>query len=165
MSRGRYQLFVDLDGVLVDFEAGVQGVTGKHPDELQPSRMWSVLARTPDFYSGLEWMADGRFLWERVREMEPVILTGIPPGKWAEPQKRSWCRQHLGGEVPVITCVTRKKAERALEWMEQNLSESRIPVLIDDRIRIAESWRALGGRFILHVSAEQSLQELQDFGY
>lgn len=35
----------------------------------------------------LEWMSDGRELWNNIVDLQPAILTGLPMGKWAEPQK------------------------------------------------------------------------------
>lgn len=35
----------------------------------------------------LDWMPDGRELWEGVEQLHPTILTGLPMGTWAEPQK------------------------------------------------------------------------------
>lgn len=35
----------------------------------------------------LEWMSDGQELWNSIVDLHPTILTGLPMGKWAEPQK------------------------------------------------------------------------------
>ena len=152
-----HKLFVDLDGVLVDFDKGVLQVTGSYPSELSPRRMWSQLARTPGFYEHLDWMPDGRELWSAVRELEPIILTGLPMGTWAEPQKRAWCARELGPQVPVITCMSRNKAVRAAEATPQDAT----PVLIDDRERLREAWQEMGGVFILHESAQSSITRLE----
>jgi hypothetical protein len=160
-----YQLFIDLDGVLVDFDAGVRLAVGKDPAELHPRQMWPVLARTPGFYDRLSWISDGRELWNAVAHLEPTILTGLPMGKWAEPQKRSWCSRELGDEVPVITGLSRHKAELALAWLDENGLSERIPVLVDDRLSLAESWEAMGGRFILHLGAQSSISALQNLGF
>ena len=39
------KLFLDLDGVLADFDRGVEAVTGKRPDQLPVRRMWQALAK------------------------------------------------------------------------------------------------------------------------
>ena len=101
-TSSMYKVFVDLDGVLVDFEAGVRRVTGKMPDEQSIRSMWSRLAVEPGFYEHLEWMPDGADLWERVRGLQPTILTGLPWGNWAKPQKIAWCARELGPDVPVV---------------------------------------------------------------
>lgn len=161
----RFHLFVDLDGVLVDFNTGVRRVTGKDPTELTPKSMWPILAKSSGFYDRLDWMADGRELWEAVQPFKPTILTGLPLGKWAEPQKRSWCSRELGEDIPVITGLARRKAELAVDWLEKNGLEEKIPVLIDDRLKIKENWESVGGRFILHLDTPTSLIALEELGF
>jgi len=154
---GMYQLFVDLDGVLVDFESGVERITGKHPSQLAPRTMWPQLARTPGFYERLEWTEDGHLLWDSVKDLDPTILTGLPLGRWAEPQKRAWCARELGPEVPVITCMSRNKAVRAREAT----SDAETPVLVDDRDWLRESWEEMGGVFVHHTDALSSIEEIE----
>jgi len=160
-----YQLFVDLDGVLADFDSAVLRFTGKMPGELPPGRMWPVLARTRGFYENLSWMKDGRLLWDALTRFRPVILTGLPMGKWAEPQKRNWCDRELGPDVPVITGMSRHKGELAHAWMAEQGVDGRVPVLIDDRLKIKAPWEDLGGIFILHLSAADSLSALANLGF
>jgi hypothetical protein len=155
-----YTLFVDLDGVLADFDAGVKAATGKLPSEMRPKQMWPRLARTPQFYAELDWMPDGRELWEYVASHDPIVLTGLPMGKWAEPQKREWCRRELGAEVEVITCMSRRKPAIAAE----RTGSGATPVIVDDRDRIREAWEEMGGIFIHHKSARQSIAELKELG-
>jgi hypothetical protein len=88
------------------------------------------------------------------------VLTGLPLGNWAKPQKLEWCRRELGESVPVITCMTRDKALRAREATP----ESEIPVLVDDRLSLRESWERIGGVFIHHLSAELSVERLSALG-
>jgi len=155
--KKHYRLFIDLDGVLADFDSGVYSVLGKFPKHLHVPFMWSRLAKTPDFYNTLPWMIDGRILWNGIKDFSPVILTGIPRGKWAIPQKTAWCERELGKKYDVITCYTREKPERAEEICEEGI----IPVLIDDRIKIMKEWQEMGGIFIRHFSASESLEAVK----
>ena len=159
-AEQKYILFLDLDGVLVDFDAGVKRVCGRSPNDLEARQLWPRLAKTVDFYANLGWMHDGKVLWNFAKGHEPIILTGIPMGTWAEPQKRSWCRRELGAEVEVITCMSRQKADRARER-----SAERLPVLVDDRIKLKEAWDSMGGIFIHHQNSEESIAELKKLGF
>jgi hypothetical protein len=156
MTQPTLKVFVDLDGVLVDFDRGVLAATGFFPWQQDKKRMWPLLARVPGFYAGLAWMPDGKRLWERLAPLEPTVLTGLPMGGWARPQKLEWCRRELGGEVPVIACLSRHKAEKAREAAP----EGRRPLLIDDREELGRQIEELGGLFIHHRSAEETIAEL-----
>ncbi|MDJ0387705.1 hypothetical protein QMO56_06235 [Roseomonas sp. E05] len=148
-------LFLDLDGVLADFDRGVQAVTGKRPEELPLKTMWSALARAPRFFETLEFMKDAEALWRFCAPHRPTILTGLPLGAWAPEQKRRWVAQMLGAEVPVITCMSREKPR----WSGPGC------VLVDDRASLREGWERKGGTFIHHVSAERSIAALRGLGF
>ncbi len=156
-----YKLFVDLDGVLVDFESGVLRVTGRRVEEQSPREMWSALARSRGFYDSLDWLPDGRELWDFCLRHEPTILTGLPFGNWAAPQKLSWCARELGPDVPVITCFSRQKAARAREACPDGLQ----PVLVDDRARLRDSFEEAGGVFVHHRTSAESIIALKELGF
>ncbi|CAM9621129.1 unnamed protein product [Scytosiphon promiscuus] len=154
------KIYCDLDGCLADFDKGCQSVMGEAPDKLSKKVMWRGLAQAKGFYEHLDWMEDGRQLWNGVSDLRPTILTGLPMGSWAEPQKagphyelhpKKWCQRELGEDVPVITCMSRDK----------HLYCRRGNVLIDDRASLAEAWERAGGVFIHHTSATSSLAKLK----
>lgn len=148
-------LFLDLDGVLADFDRGVHAVTGKRPEELSVRAMWKALARAPDFFETLAFMADAEALWRFCAPHRPTILTGLPLGAWAPEQKRRWVARMLGAHVPVITCMARDKPQYAGPGH----------VLVDDRASAREGWESKGGTFVHHVSAEQSIAALRRLGF
>lgn len=145
------ELYLDLDGVLADFDRGVEAVTGKRPDQLTTRQMWRALARHPDFYGTLEMMHDAQVLWEFCAPYDPVILTGLPMGTWAPEQKRRWVANMLGEEVRVITCLSREKHRYS--------GPDRI--LVDDRESLRTTWEAAGGLFIHHTGAARTIAELK----
>lgn len=154
------RLFVDLDGVLADFDAGAAAALGMTFDEYRQlhgeAETWRALERTPDFYLNLPWMAGGEDLWAAVNDGStwigpvPMVLTGLPLGTWAEPQKREWCRIHLGEAVPVICCMSRDKYLYCCSG----------DILIDDRESARLAWVDAGGSFITHCDCGSSLDEL-----
>lgn len=147
------KLFVDLDGVLCDFEKGVRNLFGgKGPKEIPLKEMWKRLSFADNFYANLDWMPDGRELWEGVKHLNPTILTGIPHGNWAPKQKRVWCGRNLGWDVPVITCFAREKHTHG------NPGD----ILIDDTEKNLQPWKSMGGVFILHTASSDSLEQLKE---
>jgi len=163
-----YHIFLDLDGVMADFDEGVRRITGRSPDQLSPKQLWGSVARAKGgFFDQLPWTSDGPQLWEATRHLKPTVLTGLPMGKWAEPQKRAWCAERLGAEVEVITCLARHKPVRAREWCDRHLAETGerlTPVLVDDRPKYREAWEEAGGIFITHTSALSSIEALRSLG-
>ena len=151
------QLFLDCDGVLADFEGGAEQLLRMPATAYQakhgPGGFWKKLATAPDFYNTLALMPDAMDLFNGVKHMDPIILTGLPIGKWAEPQKRAWAARHFPG-VQVITTLARNKPS----YCEPG------DVLVDDQDKYREAWEAAGGEFILHTSAQQSLKELRALG-
>lgn len=147
-------LFVDLDGVLADFDAGVRLLTGRTPDEYTKRHgtpaLWSLLARTPDFYTLLPPHPDGPHIWARVKRLQPTILTGCPLGEWAAPQKRAWVAKFLGSHVPVITCLSKNKHTYATSGA----------ILIDDRVATGVAWSEAGGTFVHHTTLSSTLAQL-----
>jgi hypothetical protein len=149
------RLFLDLDGVLSDFDRGVREVTGARPEELPLKTMWAALARAPRFFETLAFMEDAEALWRFCQPYHPTILTGLPHGTWAPEQKRRWVARMLGTHVPVITCMTREKPR----WSGTG------HVLVDDRLATREGWERKGGIFIHHLSAERSIGYLRRLGF
>ncbi|WP_376959172.1 hypothetical protein ABNQ39_04300 [Azospirillum sp. A26] len=148
-------LFLDLDGVLADFDRGVVAVTGKRPEQLAMKEMWRVLSRHADFFGTLEFMHDAQELWDFCAPHRPTILTGLPLGSWAPEQKTRWVARMLGADVPVITCMARDKARYATPGA----------ILVDDREKAREPWETAGGCFILHRNAADSIAELAKLGF
>ena len=148
------RLFLDLDGVLADFDRGVHAVTGARPEALPLKTMWAALTKAPTFFETLELMHDAEALWRFCAPHRPTILTGLPLGTWAPDQKRRWVARVLGVHVPIITCMSRDKPR----WSGPG------HVLVDDRASAREGWERKGGRFIHHVSAEQSIARLRELG-
>jgi hypothetical protein len=117
-------------------------------------RLWRALARTPDFFGQLPLKAGALRLYQGVRHLRPAILTGLPRGDWAEPQKRRWAARHFPG-VEMIT------TQAALKCRHCHPGD----VLVDDQDRYRDLWEAEGGRFVLPHSAEKSLVALAALGF
>lgn len=171
---------MDLDGVLCDFEAGVQLLLGKKPDEVEAREMWTTLASAPAFYASLPWMPNGKELWQALDVYKPAILTGVPNGAWASLQKREWCAKELGENTQVITCKSKDKhlyvnpqieevRMGPLPHIEEGVrkesvggevegggkkEESQCKILIDDSIKLKEAWEREGGVFIHYCDTE-----------
>lgn len=150
MSR---QLYLDCDGVLADFDAGAERLLGMKPktfaERYNLGKMWAKLAQAPNFYGTLPLMPGAVRLFEAVRHLEPVILTGLPRGGWAAPQKVAWAAEHFPG-TRIITCMAVDKREHCAEG----------DVLVDDMLKHRALWEGVGGIFIHHRNVDNTLREL-----
>jgi hypothetical protein len=149
------KLFLDCDGVLADFDAGARevlgGMTPRQFEQRHSRReFWKRLANTPDFYATLPLMPDAQRLFDAVEHLRPTILTGLPLGNWAAPQKVAWAERHFPG-TPIITCMARDK----YRYMQPG------DVLVDDREDHRSKWEDAGGLFVTHENAERSIAALR----
>ena len=147
------RLFLDADGVLADFDLGARRLLGMRPKEFIEKHgrgaFWRRLAMAKNFYGTLPEMPDARLLFDAVKHLKPTILTGLPIGKWAAPQKVEWAAEHFPG-VAIITCLARDKHKH------MNPGD----VLVDDREKHRAAYEAAGVVFIHHKNAEDSLRQL-----
>jgi hypothetical protein len=150
------QLYLDCDGVLADFDKGATAVLGMSPRAYEKrhgiGRFWAKLTRAPDFYFGLPLLDGANELFEAVRHLDPIILTGVPRGNWAADQKVRWAARHFPG-TRIITTMARDKRDHAKEG----------DVLVDDQLRHAHLWEQAGGIFIHHKDVPTTLNRLADY--
>ena len=126
------RLFLDLDGVLADFDRGVIGLTGRlsaradGPGDV--ALKWRALPiSSPLWPSPATDGGSGIFC----RPLNPTIRYRPATRGGSAPQKRRWVAEMLGAEVPIITCMSREKARYAAPGH----------VLVDDRDTAREPGR------------------------
>ena len=149
------QLYLDCDGVLADFDRAATEMLGVPPRRFEkrhgPREFWKRVARHPDFYGTLPLMPDAMVLFDAVRHLQPVILTGLPLGNWAAPQKVRWAAEHFPG-TRIITCLARNKREHARDG----------DILVDDTLKYRDLWEGAGGIFVHHRDAPSTIAALND---
>lgn len=149
-------LYLDLDGVLGDFDTYFENCFG-HParsfeEKYGSNKFWENLEGHEDFYNRLPLMPDAMELFEAVKHLNPSILTGLPRGDWAEPQKRMWGARHFP-YTTMICCLSINKRDHMKPG----------DVLVDDWTRYRDRWEEAGGIFIHHTSAKQSIAALREY--
>ena len=117
-------------------------------------KFWTSLANAPDFFANLEPLPDATELYDAVRHLEPVILTGLPRGDWAESQKHRWAQRHFSG-VEVVT------TSAALKYEHCHPGDA----LVDDRDKYRHLWEGVGGVFIHHKNSANSIEQLRRIGF
>jgi 5'(3')-deoxyribonucleotidase len=156
----KVKLYLDLDGVLADFDKSAGALMGtdniyKYEFIWGTKKFWEKINDDPDFFATLEVMPDAWALLQAVGHLEPTILTALP---WTNAdevarQKNRWVMENLG-DYPVITCQTKDKPN----YCEPG------DILIDDRAINRDAWIAKGGTYIIHTTAERTIGTLQALG-
>ncbi|MBS7707901.1 hypothetical protein [Chelatococcus asaccharovorans] len=147
------RIFVDMDGVLANFDAHHEAVFGIRPDKKVDNVNWQQVRDHKGFYAGIPPMDDMMELWNFVTKHDPyrIVLTGIPYSvEEAESNKRGWIAKHLGDHVEVRCCKSRDKSLHAEPG----------DILIDDWDKYRHLWVKRGGTWITHTSATNTIAEL-----
>src|SRR5690606_24820457 len=155
--RPEARIYLDCDGVLADFAKGAEAVLGMPSRRFEQrfglKAFWGRIASAPDFFDTLEPMPDAMELYAAVRHLDPVILTGLPRGAWAEPQKRRWAAKHFP-ELKMITTSAALKREHCQPG----------DILVDDTDRYRHLWENAGGVFVHHTDAPSTIKALKKMG-
>lgn len=148
------RLYLDCDGVLADFDRAAAALLGMSPRQFEerygPAQFWKRIERQGDFYAALPLMPDAIVLFEAVRHLDPIILTGLPQGAWATPQKVRWAAEHFPG-TRIITCLAAHKSRHARDG----------DILVDDTLKYHDLWTGAGGTFVHHRDAATTLCKLR----
>ncbi len=149
------QLFCDLDGVLADFDGHYKRVFGVDPRDSTTRINWRAMRDHKDFFAGISLLSDAHVIWSWIEHHHPVILTGIPNSiPEAAQNKKDWVAKYISPEVEVICCRSEDKWMHALEG----------DVLIDDREQYKHLWLDMGGVWITHRSAVETIKILDGMG-
>lgn len=151
------RLFLDMDGVLADFDAGFFNLTGKTPKDYTDAEMWRRITAHEPFYFDLPPMPDLAALWAHTAKYHPTVLTGVPYSlkERCTLQKLAWVAQHLTPTPPLIACMARDKS----------LHLKPGDVLVDDRIHYRDLWINRGGQFVHHRDAATTIADLRELGF
>ena len=153
----KYEIYCDMDGVLVDFERGYEELTGKNirgnhvkgnADFWQPITDAGV-----EFWTKLKWMSDGKQLWNYIKKHKPSLLSAPSREESSRIGKHIWVENNTPGVNLILRAADKKQ-----EFASPNA------ILIDDRADNIQRWKDAGGIGIHHISAENTINELEKLG-
>lgn len=157
-------IYVDMDGVLTDFDKFVQDKLGRSLESFNTSAEgWAAVEPWPNLYALLEPMPDAHNLVIGIcyqiglKAVRMEILTAIPKiGRipTAKEDKRVWLDRNFPNYFDAFNIGP--LAEHKQYHCTGN------DILIDDKLRNITQWRDRGGVGIHHISAKQTLKELQE---
>ena len=153
-------IFLDMDGVLADFDKYVCETHGFETKEKWNDN-WAGLPER--MFNELEKMPDADQLVEYTKPYSPQILTAMPKRdkvRFARMDKMRWAKRHYGFHSWEVNVVYRE--EKLMYATAEQYSPN---ILVDDNHKNIEEWKKQGGAGILHTSTETTIIELQKLGY
>jgi FMN phosphatase YigB (HAD superfamily) len=174
----KYQIYCDMDGVLTDFEkrfvtllqqegpkyyskATIAQVTRpKHFDKLEGTEeFWKFIDQYigMEFWSEMEWMPNGRELWNFIQPYGPKLLTSPSEDNTSRLGKRLWVKENL---VPAPEVLFRFGDAKS-DFANENA------ILIDDKPSNLAAFASKGG-IALEVKdgeIQSVISKLKQLGY
>ena len=148
------KIYVDLDGVLTDFTKQLCELLGKPLDRDfdfgNDPKVWKKIDDAgEEFWSDMEWMSEGRELWEELKKHNPTILTSPGRHKSSIEGKKKWLEKNIPG-IPFII------EEKKDKYADPNA------VLVDDRKDNIKAWEEAEGTGILHKEVPETIGKLKN---
>jgi|TARA_A100001201_G_scaffold98961_1_gene85182 PAS domain-containing protein len=161
-----YKVYLDMDGVLANFNKRFEDLSGMTPSEFESkygkNKFWDFIDEDHkvSFWVGIEEMPGARDLVQAVKNYNFELLTSPSTKKQSYLGKILWVRNHsdLFGGKPRINF--KKAKEKHL--IKPQLSEK--DILIDDREDTIDRWNAAGGTGIHYRNISQVLSDLSKLG-
>jgi len=162
-----YKIYVDLDGVIADFDSRYKHFTGLTPKEMDAQLItqygdkkakdifWTKIDPIgPKFWSEMDFMSDAQELLDFLKPYSFKFLLSPSRSKTSEEGKKQFVQKHFPNIELILRIASKKQ-----EFSEPNA------ILIDDRDSNIEQWRAKGGIGILHKSASNTIKQLEKLGF
>lgn len=157
-QKSTIKVYLDMDGVIADFDEGVRKLTGKGPKEQSQRDMWKAIRGTPTgvseskFWEQLPPIKNYKNLIRFLEQNFEHVLVLSSPGNGGQATiegKQDWLTNH---EVPFHAIFRRNKEVYA----EPN------SLLIDDWSKNIEKWKQAGGQTVHYSSYKQAKQQLEE---
>jgi PAS domain-containing protein len=153
-----YTIYLDMDGVIVDFDRQFEEAFGMPPREFEEGfgteMFWKKIEeRGVGFWRGMKWMPGGQELYNRVAQHNHYLLSSPSKSNTSKIGKHMWKKDNTPNTKLILSRSYNKK----------NYAD-KSNILIDDRESNIQQWRDAGGIGILYKSAEQVNAELDKLG-
>jgi hypothetical protein len=152
----RRRIYLDLDGVMADFDAHFPALFGISHKSMLDDDMWATINSHPSYFLDMPPCAGALDFFETIRGQQPIILTACPRTNYANSakQKRQWVRNHLGSDIHVLPVMGGSNKPLFMHAAGD--------ILIDDFERNTKVWEKAGGLAILHTDFETTRDALSN---
>lgn len=148
-------LYLDLDGVMADFDAHFPAVFGLDHRHMADDAMWETINGHPSYFRDMPTCAGAIEFFRDIAHLDPIVLTACPRSNYQHValQKRAWVREHLSSTITILPVMGGRNKPLFMHAPGD--------ILIDDFRRNTEAWTEAGGKAILHRSFLATRLELQ----
>ena len=157
LNEPKYNIYLDMDGVICNFGGAIKKV-GVTVDLLNndADKAWELIdGAGEEFWSDMDWMPDGKLLWNYIKKYKPTILSAPSRNPQSKTGKRKWIDKELGKDVSSIFVQKQDKQKYAAPYS----------ILIDDHKKNISQWEEAGGIGILHsFNSEHTIKALKELG-
>ena len=166
-NDSKYQIYLDMDGVIADFNQRFENLSGMEPSAFEQKYgkdlFWDFIDEKNKlrFWVGIPVMEGAKQLVDYVSKHDYTVLTAPSMKKESRLGKLLWIRNKTGDLFNSKPQVIFKKAKEKHK-VKPSLTE--FDILIDDRADTVDRWTSAGGTGILFQSASQAIKELKKLG-
>ena len=154
-------IYIDLDGVLADFDGYYQEITGLTPKAYESiygtEKFWEQIYKDGDYFNRLEKtsFADRliSFVFDVFPDVEKKILTALPRDYNNEfkTQKIRWVQRYYGDLFSIEQILLSPSGEGKAQFAQPG------DILIDDMQKNIDAWNAVGGNGVLVSDSEYKI--------
>jgi hypothetical protein len=163
-EEDNYKIYVDMDGVVADFEKRFEDLAGMGANEFKDKygtkEFWDLIdeKNKVSFWRGIEPMIDAQTLMDFVSKHDYEMLTAPSIKKQSVIGKSLWIKDKTGKLFPSTPKVNYKSAKQK-HLIKPKLTA--FDILIDDKQDTIDRWNSAGGTGILHTSANNTITQLE----
>lgn len=142
--RSHPTIYLDLDGVMADFDGHFPALFGTDHRVIPEEEMWRTINAYPAYFRGMPIFAGAKAFFHSISWMNPIILTACPWSNYQDVarQKRGWVREHLSSTCQILPVMGGRNKPLFMH--------SPGDILIDDYKRNIAAWEDEGGVGLLH---------------
>jgi len=162
-----YKIYLDLDGVVADFDQRFKDLSGMSPSDYESKNgknaFWDFIdvKHKVAFWVGIPPMPQAKTLVDYVSQHDYEVLTAPSIKKQSVLGKNLWVRNHTGKLFPSKPKVNFRFAKEKHK-VKPNLTQ--YDILIDDKASTIDRWESAGGTGILFTSTPQTIEALKQLG-
>ena len=157
-------VYVDMDGVLADFDKGFYDISQIEPSHVTTEELWAKIDAygKAKFFSELPCMSGGKELWTYVTQnfLKVKILSALGRSDKIDKQttkgKIVWLLHNIptlhSGDIILVDNKHRKR-----QYSKQG------DIIIDDTPVVIEEWIKKGGIGILHKTVHETINQLKRY--